>query len=92
MKTAKRQLADGAWNALENRRELTMATIEYEELVAEGERSNKEMVSVEETEGYAILRMEDPGQAERAERRAHGPAPAGPPRSWWPTARSRRSS
>ena len=37
-----------------------MATIEYEELVAEGERSDEEMVSVEREEGYAILRMEDP--------------------------------
>ena len=37
-----------------------MATIENDELIAEGERATERMVAVERGDGYAILRMEDP--------------------------------
>jgi 2-(1,2-epoxy-1,2-dihydrophenyl)acetyl-CoA isomerase len=37
-----------------------MTTIEYEELIREGEESSEEMVSVERAEGYAVLTMADP--------------------------------
>ena len=39
-----------------------MATIEYEDLIAEGERSDEEMVEVERAGGYAVLTMNDPAK------------------------------
>jgi len=38
----------------------TMATIEYEEIVREGEQSTEEVISVERADGYAVLTMADP--------------------------------
>ena len=39
-----------------------MATIEYEDLIAEGERSDEEMVEVERAGGFAVLTMNDPAK------------------------------
>ena len=39
-----------------------MATIEYEDLIREGEESTEQMVEVERADGYAVLTMSDPGK------------------------------